>query len=50
MKVAVIGAGIFGLTIANLLSRNGNSVKVYDSAKKLEPVGAGFTLQPVVKI
>lgn len=46
MKIAVVGAGISGLTVANLLSASGHQVKVFDSAQKLEPVGAGFTLQP----
>lgn len=45
-RVAIVGAGIAGLTLANLLERIGCAVEVYEAAATLQPVGAGFTLQP----
>ncbi len=42
MRVAVIGAGIGGLTAAAFLSRDGHDVVVYESVKELTEVGAGI--------
>lgn len=49
MDIGIIGSGIAGLTLANLLQDTQNlgfKVTIYDQAKVLKPVGAGFTLQP----
>lgn len=44
MKIAIIGAGIGGLTTALALKKAGISFKVYESADELKPVGAGIIL------
>ena len=44
--IAIVGGGIGGLASAILLSRKGFKVTLYDKAKKPQPVGAGFLLQP----
>lgn len=46
MDIGIVGAGIAGLTLANLVQNTGHKIHVYDQADVLEPVGAGFTLQP----
>ena len=40
--IAIIGAGIGGLTAAALLQRRGHDVHVYEQAKKFARVGAGI--------
>jgi salicylate hydroxylase len=45
-QVAVIGAGMGGLTCALALARAGVPVKVYEQAPQLGEVGAGLTLSP----
>jgi salicylate hydroxylase/6-hydroxynicotinate 3-monooxygenase len=40
--IAIIGAGIGGLTAAALLQRRGHDVQVYEQAKKFARVGAGI--------
>ncbi|VCU68008.1 6-hydroxynicotinate 3-monooxygenase precursor [Pigmentiphaga humi] len=40
--VAIIGAGIGGLTAAALLQRNGFQVRVYEQAKRFARIGAGI--------
>lgn len=42
MKIAVIGAGIGGLTTAGLLSQTGHEVYVYEQRGNLEQDGAGL--------
>jgi 2-polyprenyl-6-methoxyphenol hydroxylase-like FAD-dependent oxidoreductase len=44
--IAIIGGGIGGLASAILLSKKGYQVTIYDKAKRPQPVGAGFLLQP----
>jgi salicylate hydroxylase len=46
MRIAVIGAGIAGLTTAAALLRRGFDVKVYEQAPRLGDVGAGLTISP----
>jgi 2-polyprenyl-6-methoxyphenol hydroxylase-like FAD-dependent oxidoreductase len=46
MKIAIVGAGVSGLTIAYLLGSQGHEVTVFEQAPKCEPVGAGILLQP----
>lgn len=44
--VAIIGAGLGGLTCALGLARRGVRVRVYEQAPQLAEVGAGITLSP----
>lgn len=46
MKIGIVGAGIAGLALANLLDHAKYEIQLIDSAESLEPIGAGFTLQP----
>lgn len=46
MKIAIIGAGIGGLTAALALRRAGHEVAVYEQAPVLGDVGAGITITP----
>jgi len=45
-SIAIIGAGIGGLTAATLLSRLGFGVKVYEQAARFARVGAGIQQTP----
>jgi salicylate hydroxylase len=45
-KIAIIGAGIAGLTAGLALLRNGWRVRVFEQAPVLGEVGAGITLSP----
>ena len=42
MKIAVVGAGIGGLTVAALLQEHGHEVKVFEKNQELREVGAGI--------
>lgn len=44
MQVAIVGAGIAGLTLAVALKRAGISFVVYESSPRIRPVGAGIAL------
>lgn len=44
MEVAIIGAGISGLTLALYLKRQGIIPVIYESAAAIEPAGAGIML------
>ncbi len=46
MRIAIVGAGLAGLSAASLLARDGHKVEVLERAPKPEPVGAGLLLQP----
>jgi len=46
LRVLVAGAGIGGLTLAVALRRAGASVRVFERAPRVEPVGAGIVVQP----
>lgn len=46
LNVAIVGAGIGGLTAALALLRAGHRVKVYEQAAQLGEVGAGLSLSP----
>ncbi|KAB1504465.1 FAD-dependent monooxygenase [Corynebacterium sp. 320] len=46
MRIGIVGAGVAGLTLAAILSERGLNVTILDAANSLEPIGAGFTLQP----
>ncbi len=43
-KFAIIGGGIGGLTLAIAMQRKGMNVKVYESAPRFKPLGAGIAL------
>lgn len=45
MNVVIAGAGIGGLTLAAALQREGVSVRLFERAPKLAPVGAGLVVQ-----
>lgn len=45
-RIAIIGAGMGGLTCALALAREGADVTVYEQAPALGEVGAGITLSP----
>ena len=45
-EIAIIGAGLGGLTCALTLARAGRQVTVYEQAPELGEVGAGITLSP----
>lgn len=45
MKViSIIGAGIGGLTLGNVLQQNGYDFTIYESASEIKPVGAGIMM------
>ena len=46
MLIAIIGAGIAGLTTAVALERAGLTSRVYEQAAELTEVGAGLQLAP----
>jgi salicylate hydroxylase len=46
IRIAVVGAGIAGLTIATALARNGLRCHVFEQASQLGEVGAGLQLAP----
>ena len=46
LDVAVVGAGIGGLTAAIALRRKGVSVTVYEQAPQLLPIGASLAMGP----
>lgn len=46
VRIAVVGAGIGGLTAAVALSRDGHEVDVLEQAAAFTPVGAGIILSP----
>jgi salicylate hydroxylase/6-hydroxynicotinate 3-monooxygenase len=45
-QIAVIGAGIGGLALAGLLSRQGARVTVYEQASEFHRLGAGIQMSP----
>jgi salicylate hydroxylase/6-hydroxynicotinate 3-monooxygenase len=46
MKIAIVGAGVAGLTTALLLKDSAHQVTVYERAEELTEVGAGIQLGP----
>lgn len=46
MDVIIIGGGIGGLTLALMLKQAGRSVRVYEVAPEIKPVGVGISLLP----
>ena len=46
LNIAIVGAGLGGLTAAASLQSFGFKVKVYEQAAKLGEIGAGISLPP----
>lgn len=47
MRIAIIGAGMGGLTAACLLADDGHDVTIFDQFDMPQPVGSGLVIQPV---
>jgi 6-hydroxynicotinate 3-monooxygenase len=50
MRIAVIGAGLGGMTVAGLLQRAGFPVRVYEQAQAFSRIGAGIHLSANVML
>jgi len=46
LRIAIVGYGTAGQTLAVALSRDGHRVEVFERVPEPRPVGAGFLLQP----
>src|SRR6204780_1390135 len=46
MKVAIVGGGICGLSLALNLKQRGIACRVYERAPEIKPLGVGITLLP----
>src|SRR6202035_354370 len=46
LQIAVVGAGVGGLTSALALSRQGHSVRVFEKGRELREIGAAVSLWP----
>ena len=46
MKIGIVGAGIAGLALATLLDHGRYEIQLIGTVESLDPIGAGFTLQP----
>lgn len=46
MKVAIVGGGICGLSLALNLKQRGIEARVYERAPEIKPLGVGITLLP----
>ncbi len=46
MKIAIVGAGIAGLSAASFLCRDGHDARVFECFDAPRPVGAGLLIQP----
>lgn len=46
-RIAVVGFGVAGGTVAALLARQGHEVTLFERAPVVGPIGAGILLQPV---
>ena len=46
LKIAVIGAGVAGLSVANLLARAGHDVCIFESNQSIRAIGAGIQISP----
>ncbi len=47
MRIAIIGAGMGGLTAASLLADDGHDITIFDQFDTPQPVGSGLVIQPV---
>ena len=46
LKVAVIGAGVSGLSVASFLATAGHEVSVFEKNQKVNEIGAGIQISP----
>ena len=46
LKVAVIGAGVSGLTVGSLLAAAGHEVSVFERNQEISEIGAGIQISP----
>ena len=46
LKIAVIGAGVSGLSVASLLGAAGHTVHVFEKNQKISEIGAGIQISP----
>ena len=46
MRIAIIGAGMGGLTAASLLADDGHNITIFDQFDSPKPVGSGLVIQP----
>ena len=46
LKIAVIGAGVAGLSVASLLAKAGHEVSVFEKNQRIREVGAGIQISP----
>ena len=46
MKVAIVGAGIGGLSLALMLVRRGIECEIFEATAEIKPRGAGINLLP----
>lgn len=46
LKIAVIGAGVSGLSVASLLAKAGHEVSVFEKNQRIKEVGAGIQISP----
>jgi 2-polyprenyl-6-methoxyphenol hydroxylase-like FAD-dependent oxidoreductase len=44
MNTTIIGAGIGGLTLGNILKQHQYDFTIYESAPEIKPVGAGIMM------
>ena len=44
MSISIIGGGIGGLTLGNVLKQHNIDFKIYESASEIKPVGAGIAM------
>ena len=47
MRIAIVGAGVGGLTAASLLADQGHDITILDQFDTPKPVGSGLVIQPV---
>lgn len=47
MHIAIVGAGIGGLTAASLLADQNHTISLFDQFETPQPVGSGLVIQPV---
>ncbi|MGB2477308.1 MAG: FAD-dependent oxidoreductase, partial [Paracoccaceae bacterium] len=46
MKIAVIGAGVSGLSVASLLAKAGYNTTIFEKSDAISEIGAGVQISP----
>ena len=46
LKIAVIGAGVSGLSVASLLAKAGYNITVFEKSDAISEIGAGVQISP----